>query len=90
MVEPEDITITFPCDDYPIKIMGVASAEFREHVLATVEKHAPGFDASRMVLRDSNAGTYQSVTLWITATGKQQLSDLNDDLRAHAKVKMVL
>lgn len=87
---PDAPKIEFPCPDYPVKIMGVSGAEFREYVLNTVEIHAPGFDATRITVKDSAKGTFQSITVLITATGEQQLSDLNTALRASELVKMVL
>ncbi len=86
----ESVRIEFPCADYPIKIVGEARVAFREHVLTIVEKHAPGFDAERMQVRESRDGNYQSITLFITATGEPQLRALNQDLRASSMVKMVL
>ena len=82
--------IEFPCPDYPVKIIGLSGAEFQEFVLATVAIHAPGVDTEKMSIKDSGRGTYQSMTLWITATGERQLSDLNTDLRASDLVKIVL
>lgn len=82
--------IEFPCPDYPVKILGVSGVEFREYVLSTVEVHAPGFDAARISIKDSNKGTFQSITVFITATGEEQLRNLNTDLRASDLVKMVL
>ena len=90
MVDPEDVRIEFPCEDYPIKIVGEAAVSFREHVFTMVERHAPGFDSERMEIRDSKNGTYQSITLYIRATGVEQLSALNTDLRTNRLVKMVL
>jgi uncharacterized protein len=89
-MQPEDVRIEFPCEDYPIKIVGVAKVTFREHVLTIVERHAPGVDYERMEVRDSKNGTYQSITLYIRATGTEQLSALNTDLRTNPLVKMVL
>ena len=87
---PDAPKIEFPCPDYPVKIMGVSGAEFREFALNTVEQFAPGFDASRISIKESGKGTFESITVFITATGEQQLSDLNDALRASDLVKMVL
>ena len=64
--------------------------EFREYVLRIVEHYAPGFDASLMEVRDSKNGKYQSITLKITATGPEQLSNLNTELRKNQLVKLVL
>lgn len=89
-MDSEDVRIEFPCDDYPVKIVGEAAVAFREHVLTIVERHAPGFDSQRMEVRDSKNGNYQSITLYIRATGPEQLSELNTDLRTNPLVKLVL
>lgn len=90
MVDQDPPKIEFPCSDYPIKVMGFSGADFREYVLGVVEAHAPGFDASLMEIRDSSNGKYQSLTLRITATGPEQLSSLNTELRKNRLVKLVL
>lgn len=90
MSDQDPPKIEFPCPDYPIKIMGFAGENFREFVLQVVERYAPGFDASKMEVRDSSNGKYQSITLKITATGPEQLSDLNTELRKNSLVKLVL
>lgn len=90
MSEQEPPRIEFPCEDYPIKIIGESAPDFRETILNIVERHAPGFDAARMDVVNSRQGNYQSVTLWITATGEEQLSNLNTDLRTCKLVRLVL
>lgn len=90
MSELDPPKIEFPCEDYPIKIIGFSDPAFKEVVLNVVERHAPGFDASRLKIAESGKGNYQSITLWITATGPDQLSELNKDLRLSKLVKMVL
>ncbi|WP_045855703.1 YbeD family protein [Teredinibacter purpureus] len=82
--------IEFPCPDYPIKSMGEATASYREAVLNIMEKHAPGFDINRVSVRDSRKGTFQSVTVFITATGVEQLQSIFDDLKKLPETKMVL
>ena len=90
MTEPEAPKIEFPCPDYPVKIIGVSAPGFRETVLNILEKYAPDFDSSRMEITKSRKGNYESMTVGITATGPEQLSDLNTHLRTSALVKMVL
>lgn len=90
MTDQEPPKIEFPCPDYPIKIVGFAGADFREYVLQVVERYAPGFDAERIEVRDSSNGKYQSITIKITATGEEQLSGLNTELRQNGLVKLVL
>ncbi len=82
--------IEFPCEDYPIKAMGDAGPDFHEHVVTVVERHAPGFDQTRITVRDSRNGRYQSVTVFITATGVPQLQAIFDDLKSSKMTKMVL
>ena len=89
MTEQEAPKIEFPCD-YPIKVMGEAQVELHEHVLQVMDTHAPGFDRSKITIRDSSKGRWQSITLVITATGKPQLEAIFADLKTSRVVKMVL
>lgn len=89
MTEQQAPQIEFPCD-YPIKVMGEAHAELHQHVLQVMEHHAPGFDQSKITVRDSSKGKWQSITLIITATGKPQLEAIFADLKTSRRVKMVL
>ncbi|WP_185233036.1 YbeD family protein [Teredinibacter franksiae] len=82
--------IEFPCPDYPIKSMGTATASYREAVLNIMEVHAPGFDPAKVTVRDSSKGSFQSVTVFITATGVEQLQAIFDDLKKLSETKMVL
>lgn len=90
MSEQDPPKIEFPCEDYPVKIIGFVDPQFKEVVLNVVERHAPGFDAKRMQMNVTGKGNYQSMTLWITATGPEQLSELNRELRISELVKLVL
>jgi len=82
--------IEFPCPDYPIKSMGEATASYKEAVLTIMERHASGFDIGKVSVRDSRNGTFQSVTVFITATGEEQLQAIFDDLKKLPETKMVL
>lgn len=90
MTDQEPPKIEFPCPDYPIKVVGFSGVDFREYVFQVVERHAPGFDTEQIEVRDSSNGKYQSLTIKITATGEEQLSQLNTDLRKNKLVKLVL
>jgi len=81
--------IEFPCD-YPIKVLGSADAELHQHVLQVMDIHAPGFDRSKIAIRDSSKGKWQSITVIIRATGKPQLEKIFADLKTNPRVKMVL
>ena len=89
MAETEPPRIEFPCE-YPIKVLGRAGEDFREVILAVFERHAPGFDQEAIMVKDSSKGTFTSVTVTITATGKDQLESLHQDLLATGRVQMVI
>ncbi len=81
--------IKFPCA-YPIKVMGDACEEFQQHVMTVMARHAPEFDTAAVTARASSGGNYLSLTVTITATGKQQLQAIFVDLKTSQLVKMVL
>lgn len=82
--------IEFPCENYPIKVLGDADQEMHSLVIEVMERHAPGFDQTRITVNASSKGRFQSVTVWITATGIEQLTAIHEDLRVSKKVKMVI
>ncbi|WP_317931276.1 DUF493 domain-containing protein [Halioxenophilus sp. WMMB6] len=82
--------IEFPCPNYPIKVLGDAGDSLHTLVVEVFHRHAPGFDASAITIRDSAKGTFQSLTVTIEATGVEQLQAIFDDLKASKLVKMVL
>ncbi len=81
--------LEFPCQ-FPIKMMGRDSPEFRATARALVEKHvgAVADDAVQTAL--SRNGNFVSVTVTITATSRQQLDDIYRDVTGHADVLMAL
>ncbi len=89
--DPEkSVKIEFPCADYPIKVMGDSGQPLHDLVIEVFERHAPGFDAQTITIRDSAKGTFQSLTVSIEAQGEDQLRAIFNDLKASALVKMVL
>ncbi len=82
--------IEFPCERYPIKVIGDAGEGFAELVVEVIQRHAPGLDSSTLTRRDSRNGRYLSVQVLITATGVEQLQAIHLDLRATGRVHMVL
>ena len=89
MTEPEAPRIEFPCA-YPIKVMGEACVEFRDHVHQVMERHAPGFDRATITVRDRPNGRFQAITVTITATVVAQLEAIFADLKVSRHVQMVL
>ncbi len=89
MNQPEPPKIEFPCD-YPIKVIGKASPGFKQFVIETISIHAPGLDLERVDINMSKNDKFVSVRLWIIATGKDQLENLFEDLKASGRVTMVI
>ena len=75
---------------FPIKVMGAKVDGFVHAVTQIALKFDPGFDASTVELRDSNAGNYLGVTITVTATSREQLDELYRTLSTHPMVKVVL
>ena len=82
--------IEFPCERYPIKVIGEAGEGFADLIIEIMQRHAPGFDETTLVSRDSRNGRFLSVQVLITATGVEQLQAIHTDLRATGRVHMVL
>lgn len=89
MNEPEAPKIEFPCE-YPIKVLGRSSDTFESAILEVFERHAPGFEESSVARKASSKGTFSSLTVVITATGREQLDALHRDLLATGQVNMVI
>lgn len=81
--------IEFPCD-YPIKVMGEATADFKTFVVQTIELHAPDLNVSQVTVRESRNGKYTAVNVMIRATGELQLKAIFEDLKSSGRIKMVL
>ena len=82
--------IEFPCERYPIKVIGDAGEGFPALVVEVMRRHVDDFDESTLVVRDSSAGRFMSVQVLITATSADQLQAIHMDLRATGRVHMVL
>lgn len=80
--------IIFPCD-YSVRILGASAPDFKDFVIGVIEKYDPFFDGNADV-KPSRTGKYLSVKVVITATGVEQLTALNKELKASGRVQMVL
>ncbi len=89
MAHQDPPKIEFPCQ-YPIKVLGRHSDDFQQVIMAVFEEHAPGFDSEGISVKSSSKGTFTSVTITITATGRDQLEALHRDLLATGVVQMVI
>jgi len=85
----EQTGLEFPCD-FPIKMMGRDTPEFRATARALVEVHAGAVSDSAVKAAISRNGRFVSVTVTITATSQQQLDDIYRDASSHDDVLVAL
>lgn len=81
--------LEFPCD-FPIKMMGRDSPEFRITTRSLVERHVGAVADSAVQAAVSRNGRFVSVTVTVTATSQQQLDDIYRDATSHDDVLMAL
>jgi uncharacterized protein len=79
----------FPCD-FPIKVMGRRTDDFRSLVLGIVQKHAGSIDPANIEERPSKDGKYLSLTCTFKAQSKDQLDALYRELTTCERVLIVL
>jgi len=81
--------LEFPCE-FPIKIMGRESQEFRKLARALVEMHTGPLADERIHCAASRNGSFVSVTVTIPAQSQQQLDAIYREVSANADVLMAL
>jgi len=84
-----DSIIEYPLE-FPVKVMGLNRPEFVPAMTAIFLRHAPDFDASTTVVRESREAKYLSLTMSINAVSREQLDALYSELSDHPMVKMAL
>ncbi len=85
----EESPLQFPCE-FPIKMMGRDTPEFRATARSLVEKHVGEVDDERVQATLSRNGRFVSVTVTVTATSQEQLDDIYREVTAHDDVLMAL
>lgn len=81
--------LSFPTD-YPIKVIGRPSDEFRARVHAVVLRHVRSVEAERVSERLSGNGNFLSISYTIHAESREQVEALAADLRACDGVMMLI
>jgi len=76
--------------DYPIKVVGRPSDEFRARVHETMLRHAPKLDPDRVTERLSENGNFLSISYTIVAESNEQVIALVNDLKATEGVLTIL
>jgi putative lipoic acid-binding regulatory protein len=85
----EESALEFPCE-FPIKMMGYNTVEFRKLARTLVENHAGPVTDDAVQLSLSRNDRFVSVTVTIRATSQQQLDDIYRDVSSRAEVLMAL
>jgi len=73
--------LEFPTD-YPIKVIGRPSDEFRARVHAIVLRHVPLIEPERVTERLSENGNFLSISYRIRAESREQVEALATDLKS--------
>ena len=89
MVDESTSPLQFPTD-YPIKVVGRPSDEFRARVHGIMLRHAPNLDPDRVSERLSENGNFLSISYTIVAESREQVVALATDLKACEGVLMIL
>lgn len=89
MVDEIRSLLEFPTD-YPIKVVGRPSDEFRARVHAVMLRHAPELDPDRVSERLSENGNFLSISYTIVAESREQIVALATDLKAVEGVLMMI
>lgn len=84
-----DTLFQFPCE-FPLKVMGRQSADFRSLVLGIVQKHTGPIDSTKIEERPSKDGSYLSLTCTFEAQSREQLDALYRELTSCERVLVVL
>ena len=85
----DDTLLVFPCD-FPIKMMGRDSPQFRATARALVEKHTGPLAEEAIHSTQSRNGRFVSITVTVHAQSQDQLDDIYRDVSAHEAVLMAL
>jgi uncharacterized protein len=89
VVDESASPLQFPTD-YPIKVVGRPSDEFRARVHAIMLRHAPSLDPDRVTERLSENGNFLSISYMLRAESREQIIALASDLKACEGVLMII
>jgi uncharacterized protein len=85
----DDTAFEFPCD-FPIKMMGRDTPEFRDIARSLVEKHTGRLDDDAVRTSLSRNGRFVSVTVTFSAQSREQLDTIYREVTAHEAVLIAL
>ena len=82
--------ISFPCENYSIKVIGRKSPDYSRWVIEHVQNMVIDLDLSSIQVMDSRNGNFQSVRLFINVKNIKQLKILHTNLLNNNRVKLVI
>ena len=85
----EETLLEFPCD-FPIKMMGRDTLEFRATARRLVEIHTGPLEDDRIQAAESRKGNFVSITVIVRAQSQDQLDAIYRDVSSHDDVLMAL
>lgn len=85
----DETLLEFPCD-FPIKIMGLESDEFRALARQLVEIHTGPLADDAIATSLSSNDKFVSVTITVNAQSQQQLDDIYREVTSNEEVLMAL
>ena len=88
-IDSNTTPLEFPCD-YPVKVMGRNSPEFRARMLQVIALHFGAVEGANIAERLSRDGNYLSLTCTVRAENRAQLDRLYRDLHATGLVRYAL
>jgi len=89
MSNPNEEIFNFPCD-YPIKVFGKKTQDFKQTVCNIIEPHVGLLYDNQITEKISSKGAYISLTVRIIATSRAQLDDINEGLQKCPQVAYLL
>jgi uncharacterized protein len=90
MTEAEAPRITFPCEQYPIKVVAKAAADLRPRIDAVFVRQFGEFAPERVVERNSAQQNFVAYTYLMDVNDAAQLGTLHVELMKESGVVMVL
>jgi putative lipoic acid-binding regulatory protein len=85
----DDTLLEFPTE-FPIKVMGAATDEFRSLAIGIVTRHFGTLESSRIEERPSSGGKYLGLTFTVRAESKAQLDAVYTELTSCRQVLVAL
>lgn len=90
MSQPDAPKITFPCDDYMIKVVGDAKVALCDFVHSVLVQFDDQLTLDSFTAKPSRNGRFESLTVFMRIEAEVHLSELFEQLKADERVKMVI